>query len=340
MSKTAFCGYLLLSALMPVVASAASAAPPKVVFIGDQFTYMWGAIPSFAANKPNWVNKGWAWTPVQNCFMTCGPGTSGSTAARFQSDVVSQHPAIVHLMVGTDDLSQDDDAEMVYGIASGFTTSLNQMVSMAQAANIKVILGIEPLAWASETPPYPLQLNAIVAAYGAQHNIPVVNYGDALCACVSSMGGPAYGAGYDLPTYGAGPTPAGYALMTQMVEVAILNTLGQVPAGGYLQNIELSDQPLNVASPRSPLQSNVNTVGPGFVLQFTPYGWYNNGLTEPFINGTYLGSTGTWASSNPLVMNVSQTGVAWALTPGKANITYTSPTGLKFNLWAMTVTSF
>jgi GDSL-like Lipase/Acylhydrolase family len=222
---------VLLSALIPGVASAATATPPKVVFIGDQFTYMWGNTAPFAANKPNWVNKGWA-SSVSNC---CNGGLSGSTEARFQSDVVSQHPAIVHIMVGSDDLASDDDAIMVFGIASNYMTSLQQMVTMAKAANIKVILGLEPLAWASEQPPYSQQLNAIVAAYGAQNNIPVVNYGDALCGCVGSTGGPAYGAGYDLPTLGAGPTPAGYALMTQMAEVAILNTLGQQPGGGYLQ---------------------------------------------------------------------------------------------------------
>jgi lysophospholipase L1-like esterase len=331
----------LFTAVMPVAAGAATAAPPKVVFIGDQFTYMWGATPSFAANKPNWINKGWAWTPIPGCFVTCGLGTSEATAARFQSDVVSQHPAIVHIMVGVDDLAMDDDAEMVIGIAPGFTTSLQQMVSMAKAANIKVILGIEPLQWADPDaiPPYPQQLNAIVAAYGAQNNIPVINYGDALCGCVGSLSAPAYGAGYDLPSPG-GPTAAGYALMSQMAEVAILNTLGQTPTKGYLQNVELSNQPLNVAIPSSPLLTNVNTVGPGFQLQFTPFGQYSNGLVEPFVNSTYVGSSGTWASSNPLVMYVNQTGVAWALTPGKANITYIAPNGVKFNLWTMTVTSY
>jgi len=96
----------------------------------------------------------------------------------------------------------------------------------------------------------------------------------------------------------------------------------------------------NVAIPPAPLQSNVNTVGPGYQLQFTPYGWYSNGLLEPFVNSTYAGSSGTWASSNPTVMYVNQTGVAWALSPGKANITYTSPTGVNFNLWTMTVTAW
>jgi lysophospholipase L1-like esterase len=343
---------LLLSAWMSVPANAQlrpsynrppapnSTTPPKVVFIGDQFTYMWGATPPFAANT-NWINQGWAWTPVTNCFMICGAGTSGAALGRFQTDVIDLHPAIVHIMVGADDLAMDDDAQQVFGIASAFMTSLEEMVSMAKAANIKVILGIEPVAWASASPPYPQQLNAIVAAYGAQNNIPVINYEDALCQCVSSIGGPAYGpsAGYNNSGAGAGATPAGFALMTIMAE-ATINTLGQIPGGGYLQNIELSNNPLNIAAPSSPLLTNVNTVGPGFVLQFTPYGWYSNGLVEPFINSNYVGSSGTWASSNPLVMYVSQTGVAWALTPGTAAITYTAPSGVKFSEWIMYVEAF
>ena len=348
---------LFLSALMPVAAYAQTApnfvrppAPnktpaPKVVFIGDQFTYMWATTPPFAANT-NWINQGWGldsnlWG---NCFMVCQGGTSEDTAARFQTDVIDLHPAIVHIMVGADDLASDDDAQQVFGIATGFQTSLETMVSMAKAAHIQVILGIESTGWASATPPYPQQLNSIVAAYGAQNNIPVISYGDALCQCVSSIGGGASGGNqYIAPTppYGIGstPTPAGFALMTIMAE-ATINTLGQIPGGGYLQNIELSNHPLNISAPSSPLLSNVNTVDPGFVLQFTPYGWYKDGLVEPFINSNYVGSTGTWASSNPLVMYVSQTGGAWALTPGTAAITYTSPSGLKFSEWIMYVAAF
>jgi uncharacterized protein YjdB len=55
------------------------------------------------------------------------------------------------------------------------------------------------------------------------------------------------------------------------------------------------------------------------------------------LNSNYAGATGTWASSNPLVMYVSQSGLAWALTAGTANITYTSPTGVKFSEWTMYV---
>jgi hypothetical protein len=34
---------------------------------------------------------------------------------------------------------------------------------------------------------------------------------------------------------------------------------------------------------------------------------------------------------------VSQSGLAWGLTAGTANITYTSPTGVKFSEWTMYV---
>ena len=337
---------LLLPALMPVTAKAQtapnfarppapnSATPPKVVFIGDQFTYMWGATPPFAANT-NWINQGWAWTPVSDCFLLCTGGTSESTAGRFQTDVIDLHPAIVHIMIGADDLSEDDDAtQSVGGISPGFLSSLEEMVNMAKAANIKVILGIESWQWASAWPNVPYQLNSIIATYGAQNNIPVINYADALCQCVSSTGGlfspvppgPYMVAGAE--DLGLVPNVAGYALMTEMAE-AVINTLGQTPGGGYLQNITLPNANTNETFP------NVNSGVSGTVFQFTPYGWYNNGLVEPFINSNYVGSSGTWASSNPLVMYVSQTGVAWALTPGTAAITYTSPSGVKFNEWIM-----
>jgi uncharacterized protein YjdB len=61
-------------------------------------------------------------------------------------------------------------------------------------------------------------------------------------------------------------------------------------------------------------------------------------LVAPFVNDTFAGSSGTWASSSPLVMSVSQTGLAWALAPGTAAITYTSPSGVKFSEWIMYVT--
>ena len=84
---------LALSAFVSLAANAQVAAnyqrvttPPKVVFVGDYITAQWAS--AFAAN-PNWINQG---EPT--------PGAFGTTLASFQSDVVSLHPAIVHIMVG------------------------------------------------------------------------------------------------------------------------------------------------------------------------------------------------------------------------------------------------
>jgi acyl-CoA thioesterase-1 len=332
---------LLATVLSAFFSASAATAPPKVVFIGDQFTYMWGATPPFAAN-PNWINQGWD-SPVSTyCFLSCSGGTSGGTLARFQTDVIDLHPAIVHIMVGVDDLANDDDAtQAIGGVNPGLLTNLTAMVNMAKAANIQVILGMESTLWASASPPYAQSINAVIAGYGAQNKIQVINYADALCQCVNSTGasgtgnGSQYLMGASIPVSISIPTVAGYALMTQMAEVAILNTLGQTPGGGYLQNVEPSENEAVIA----PL-TNVNSGVPGNVFQFTPYGWYNNGLVEPFVNNTFAGSNGTWASSNPLVMSVSQTGVAWALSPGTAAITYTSPSGVKFSEWIMYVGAF
>jgi GDSL-like Lipase/Acylhydrolase family len=321
---------LALLSFSSVAAFAATAAPPKVVFIGDQFTYMWATTPPFAAN-PNWINQGWDAPVSTYCWLSCQAGTSGGTAARFQADVINLHPAIVHIMVGVDDFDFDDDeGQAVGGPYPAFLTNLEEIVSMAKAANIQVILGLESLSWVSQSPTYPEGLNAIVAAFGAQNNIPVINYDFALSVVGSSpylgpvpsvVGEPAFQV----------PTAAGYALMTQMAEVAILGTLGLEPGGGYLQNITM-------VNADGGLNPNVNSITTGYSLQFTPYGWYNNNpLVAPFVNATFAGSTGTWTSSNPLVMTVTQSGFAYALTPGTAAITYTSPTGVKFNEWVMTV---
>jgi len=74
--------------------------------------------------------------------------------------------------------------------------------------------------------------------------------------------------------------------------------------------------------------SNVNTTPTGTRVKFTPVGLYRNVAYEPITNTNIYGASGTWASSNPLVMYVNPQGLAYALSGGTANITYTSPTGV------------
>src|ERR1700761_7202930 len=163
-------------------AMAHGANPPKVVFIGDPITYYWGT--GFAAN-PNWLNRGSNGPPTQN--------QAYQIEARFQTSVVALHPAIVHILAGSEDVALADDATYTTTVQN-VQTSIMAMVAQAQNAGIEVILGTIPPQLASTSgatvpvfqPVLTLQINAWIESYGAANNIPVVNYHDALCLCVGS----------------------------------------------------------------------------------------------------------------------------------------------------------
>jgi hypothetical protein len=302
----------------------AQSTPPKVVFIGDYITYAWSS--AFAAN-PNWINQG---TPVPS------DGDSGPTLARFQSDVISLHPAIVHIMVGAYDSYFVSDESALY-FSQSFISNLDAMVKEAQAANIKVILGTTPPI-SSDSSSYVTQINAAIAGYGAVNNIPVIDYEDALCSCASLSTGaspnstlmiPAAGV-VPLPGSGIVPSTAGYALMTRLAETVVA-TVNLTLKSGWLQNVELPNETLTGSG------VNVNTVSPPASVQFTPIGYYSDGSQHPLLNTNMQDSTGTWTSSNPVVMYVNQQGLAWPLSNGTAIIKYTSPTRVPFSEWIMYV---
>jgi lysophospholipase L1-like esterase len=309
------------------VSAAAATTPPKVVFIGDWVTNSWAG--AFAAN-PNWINKG---TPGVGLL---GQGNSSETLARFESDVVNLHPAVVHIMIGSSDADEDDDANFQLTLPY-FLNNLDAMVKEAKAANIKVILGIEPSTLSFDSSILE-QLNSVIASYGAANSIPVINYEGALCGYVCSGDGTAIGYSWTSETSllvtsaengGLIPSAAGYSVMTQMAE-ATINTLGLALKGGWLQNV----QQFNGNEDSGPTP-DVNTVQPGAVLQFTPTGLYSDGSQQVLLNTNLQGSNGTWTSSNPLVMYVNQSGMTWATSQGTAVIRYLSPSGISFSEWIM-----
>jgi GDSL-like Lipase/Acylhydrolase family len=318
---------LFFSALLPVAAHAAPPAP-TVVFIGDQFTYSWGNSPG--AFPSNWINKGWAGPYGLDCPLKCDLGTSGATMERFKADVIALHPAIVHILVGADDADIDDDEEQQIDWPQ-YLSFLQTMVTWAHEANIHVIIGLEPTGWAAAGTLD--ATNTITATYGNQIGTTVVNYATALGSTPNQ---------YQTTVETSGgnelvPTTAGYALMSQMAAVAI-NTMNQNLTGGYLQNVQTPNPNLAIGAPNPNEWVNVNTVYPGAIVQFTPYGEYSGLAAQPFLNANFAtGATGTWASSNPLVMSVNKTGLSYGLSPGTAIITYVSPTGVRFNEWKMTV---
>jgi lysophospholipase L1-like esterase len=312
---------------------------PKVVFFGDGYTAGW-PLPAGS----NWINEGQPGIDLNGL-------DSNEAVAAFESDVVSQHPAIVHIMVGYNDALEADDATYA-GTTPQYINNIATMVNEAKAANIKVILGN-----ISESGGYTLAtdlMNAALDAYGAANGIQVINYSDALCGCVGSLGGSGIGSTYatgpngyvvaaallvtstgttnSTSDGGYVPTAAGYALMTQMAETAIANLILTLKSG-YLQDVTLPTY--DFVQP----YANVNSVSTGQFLQFTPFGLYSDGSTHEVVNSTFAGLSGTWTSSNPLVMNVTQTGKASALTPGTAIIKYTAPNGVPFSEWIMYVST-
>jgi hypothetical protein len=310
---------------------------PKVVFVGDYVTAQWAS--AFAAN-PNWVNQG---NPEGICCF--------SVPTIDMAAVIALHPAAVHIMIGQADaaaIHSDDYNDYLIGI--GY--ELNGLVQQAKAANITVILGIEPYVLTNGQSPQ--QLNAVIAGYGAVNNIPVINYGDALCACVGSVSSaPGFASGDVFSLYGGGPyfelapagtfpnfpfpeeivTPTGYNLMTRLAE-SVINTMNLKLEAGWLSNVGRAD--LNDEG-AAPVLINVNTVSPQAVLQFIPIGYYSDGSQHAVINTNFQGAGGTWTSSNPFVMYVNQAGLAWALSQGTATIKYTPPNGAPFASWVMNV---
>jgi hypothetical protein len=291
---------LFLSAL----AATAATTPQKIVFVGDQVTANW----PLTQTNPNWINQGQA------------GASSGSVVADFQT-AINLHPNIIHILVGLVDQEQDMGDAVPAEIPPGLLASLQTMVGEARAANIQVILGLEPTGG---EPAYSMlngvsPTNAVIAAYGAQQGIPVISYQD---IPVNPGGAPNYQETDDVPT------ADGYAQMTTLLE-SVLATENLTLGGGYLQNktVGLGSIPY----------SNQNQISTGMDVFFTPVGWYNDGSVHPLINPTFTGATGTWTSSNPLVITIDQTGAAQSLTPGTTIIRYTSPNGIAFSEWIMYV---
>jgi lysophospholipase L1-like esterase len=312
---------LLIAGFSPATYGATQKAPPpKVVFLGDSTTYNWNLPANSSAfqGNPKWNNQGLA-----------GKQTSSQMLARFQSDVVRYHPAIVHILAGSVDAALADDANRAF-LVDVFETNMIAMITQASHANIRVILGtIPPLLIANSVQQpqtwlafqsTPLQeLNAWIQSYGSANNIPVINYHDILCGCVGSTN-PAPAGEYPLMSDdGATPSAAGYAAMTPLAEIAIA-TLDLTLKSGYLAN-----------------PGNVKTLVEGQSIPFTAYGMYSDGIPRPLLNPDAAGLVGTWSSSNPSVMFVGYNGEAFAFSPGEATISFTSLSGVPFSSWVMIV---
>jgi hypothetical protein len=121
-------------ALSTMAARAATPAPPKVVFAGDQFMYNRQQSSALKANA------NWSGVALNNTGGLFGYGESSAAAANFQT-ALNLHPVIVFIETGTADMQWITDSNPFGFRWEQGAQPIIQMVQMAQKANVKVILG-------------------------------------------------------------------------------------------------------------------------------------------------------------------------------------------------------
>ena len=171
------------------------AHPPHVVFIGDSITEGWiHADPDFFAHG--------------NLDRGISGQTSPQLLVRFWQDVVALHPAVVHIMIGTNDIAGNTGPTT----PEAYQNAVRAMVDIAKANHIAVILGSIPptvtFGWqpAVEPGPWVARLNRWLADYAHKQHIVFADYHAALA-------GPAGELPAEFGPDGVHPNPAGYAVM-------------------------------------------------------------------------------------------------------------------------------
>lgn len=183
----------------------------RVVFMGDSITAAWhfdGPNGSFAG-KP-YINRG------------ISGQTSPQMVLRFRQDVIDLHPKAVVILAGTNDIAENTGPMTLEQTED----NLRSMVDLASANHIRVILcSVLPavdFSWRRGLEPAGkiVTLNAWIKAYAAEKGYVYVDFHSALKD--ERNGLPA-----TLSRDGVHPTPAGYALMTPLIEAGIAKALAQ-----------------------------------------------------------------------------------------------------------------
>ena len=177
--------------------------PPRAVFIGDSITENWlAADPDFFAHG------------------SLSRGISGQTSpqllGRFYQDVVALHPAVVHIMVGTNDIAGNTGPTS----PEAYQNAVRAMVDLAKANHIVVILGSIPpsiqFGWqpALRPGPWVLRLNLWLKDYAREQQLVFADYHAALA-------GPAGELPAEFGADGVHPNAAGYAVMRGVAQRAL-----------------------------------------------------------------------------------------------------------------------
>jgi lysophospholipase L1-like esterase len=183
----------------------------RVVFMGDSITEGWrfdGPNGSFAG-KP-YINRG------------ISGQTTPQMLVRFRQDVIDLKPKVVVILAGVNDIAGNTGKETLEEIEG----NLASMAELAAANHIRVVMcSVMPafdFPWRLGLTPAPkiIELNTWIKAYAAEKGHVYVDYHTA-------MKDERDGLPVTLSKDGVHPLPAGYAVMTPLVEAGIAKALGQ-----------------------------------------------------------------------------------------------------------------
>ena len=186
---------------------AAVPGTPRVVFMGDSITQIW------KQKDPDFFSHG-----------RLDRGISGQTTSqmlvRFRQDVIDLHPAVVHIMAGTNDVAGNTGTTTLEEIED----NLASMAELAQAHGIRVVLASVPPSdhfnWQPRVKPVqPIrELNAWIRRYARAHHYVYVDYYDAMARKDGAMRP-------GLSSDGVHPTAKGFAIMEPLARKAIAAAL-------------------------------------------------------------------------------------------------------------------
>ena len=188
----------------------AALAPPsaaRVVMFGDSITEGWKPLdPAFFAGDV--LNRG------------ISGQTSTQMLARFRADVLDLHPAVVHVMAGTNDIAGNTGPTSLKQVEG----NVMSMVELARAHGITVVLAAVPPAarfwWHRTLEPAGtiIELNRWLRGYAARERLVYADYHEVLD---DGHGGLAAACSSD----GVHPNAAGYAVMRPRARAAIAEAL-------------------------------------------------------------------------------------------------------------------
>ena len=183
--------------------------PARVVFMGDSIT-------------EGWKNHDAELFTHDRLDRGISGQTTPQMLLRFRADVLDLHPAVVHILAGTNDIAGNTGATSLARIQANIAS----MAELARAHGVRVIIAsILPVAqygWGSQLRPAATiaAMNDALRSYAAREHFAYVDY---YAVLNDGQGGFKAALAYD----GVHPNAAGYAAMRPLAEAALRQALAQ-----------------------------------------------------------------------------------------------------------------